>query len=301
MGSRGQTESRIRLVLRTDLIRPGDVLLSLGRKMKSRLIDHYTGNRGYSHASLCVGSYFTYESDGNLIGNRHIYPHAHVARRYFLTRRDEYGLPSGDPVSFRLFRHPEMCEFDSSRPTPKFEAALRKLAKETLGGDYSQLSRMVGLAKTGVVQRLLLNSFAELADKMDRKQKVNLSFCSELVALFFEYLGLQLFRDGRRPEQVTPNDLADGAKCLLEEVPDCVVRWPPDLEFERVDRKKNLIWKNFPPEQEDPFEKFMNKTRVQKRSSDDLIEQLRKFNEKVSNSNEKFRKEAERMMRRRAD
>jgi hypothetical protein len=214
MGSPDRKTLRVRLVLRSDMILPGDVLLSHGGEKFSRLVDRYTGSRGYSHAALCTSRSFTYESDGNLIGKRPIYPVAYDVRK-----DAQYSLAPGCPISFSLFRHPKMPQLPLGQWTSQFERAYEKLAGETYGGDYSKLSRLAGLAQTDVVRHLLFSSYAQLKDKWGRKQKVNLSFCSELVARFFVHLGLQLFRDDRKPERVTPQRSGRRDKMFTGESP----------------------------------------------------------------------------------
>jgi hypothetical protein len=272
MNSSQPENNVIQWVLRADKIRPGDVLLTNGGEKMSQWIDSSTGRKGYSHAALCVSSLMTYESDGELIGVRPLYPLA-----FNLQTGARYSLAPANPIRAGVFRHPKMPPMEDTERTCEFEDAYQSLMLETLGGDYAYLTRLTTLANTGSFKKRFFNAYANWKDSCGQEKKVCMSFCSELVAQFFKKFGLPLFRDGRRPEKATPNDLAGNAQCFLEQVPEAVVQWPAEGDYSLIDRETDPLWRRYPPGTGDNVESLMHEKRLTKKALDELFETLKKI------------------------
>ncbi len=264
-------------VIRAGMIQPCDVLLSFGGGKMSRMIVALTGSskirdpkNGYSHAALCVSTSYTYESDGGLIGSRPIYPLA-----YDLNAEDEQAqlsLAPGDPLHFQLFRHPQM----EHQSKAKVEAAEEKLRNGTFGANYSKLSRLATIAKASPVQKSLILFYSKARDAATLQRAVHSLFCSELVATFFQHLGLQLFSDNRQPHLATPNDLADSKQCFLRVVKGAVIPWPSKVKLTAVDTKTNPVWVVNPPNQQCPAAIIVHASRLRTRNWRLLLAGLKK-------------------------
>lgn len=212
-----------RFVLRSDLLLPGDVLLTRPKATTAKLIAGLSAGR-FSHAALFVASNMIFESDGGLIG-------------YKLLRRSGWAKDSRHPVSLEeipaknvaeatVLRHPRM-----SSASTCFDDALSTEMSEALGKDYSQLRRLVRLAS--IPRHLLkpVEGAVSLLDAYLAANKVPGPFCSELVAKVYRRLDLPLFDDESLPESISPNDLA---RSRLQRVLGAVVdtAQPGTLEFE---------------------------------------------------------------------
>ena len=92
------------VILRVELLRKGDVLLSRGRDPKSEVIAKFSGGQ-FSHAALCVSPQMTFESDMGVIGHRliHILGTADVGKD-----RTTVGEAPGQPEYCAVYRHPMM-------------------------------------------------------------------------------------------------------------------------------------------------------------------------------------------------
>jgi hypothetical protein len=195
------------VILRVELLRKGDVLLSRGRDPKSEVIAKFSGGQ-FSHAALCVSPQMTFESDMGVIGHRliHILGTADVGKD-----RTTVGEAPGQPEYCAVYRHPMMSQVSRR----KFAKALALEMEESFGKDYSELYRLVELSDLSEgVQSLAMRA---LRFWERNSEKIHGPFCSELVNRFFNRLGLPLFDDERPPNKVTPNALATASKLVLIE------------------------------------------------------------------------------------
>jgi|SRR5215813_2371015 len=203
-----------RLVLRLDRMKPGDVLLSHGGEPESHAIAMMSGGP-FSHAAMWIDLFRTLESDGGLIGpkrTRHL-GYAKLDGEHIVVAEI-----AGAPAACAVYRHPGM----SSIPVERFAAALQAEMHESWGKDYSEYYRLVMLARLPAglsVANSLVPLAAEATRAWERRfagDKIHGAFCSELVARFFQRLGLPLFDQERLPEHVSPNDLARSALWPVE-------------------------------------------------------------------------------------
>jgi hypothetical protein len=192
-------------VLRTDLLRCGDVILTRGRGKAPRKIAGFSLGR-YSHAAFCLGSVFRLESDDNGIG-------------VIASKLRECGYENDELIlledvseldAITVLRHPEFpTKIESVGSDPVFYQVI----DESLGKEYPPLSALaqaspLGRLLPGLAKRLLASY--ELKDS-GHVEKINPGpFCSQLIAEIFMRLNLRLFRFGnsRRTNSMSPNDLA---------------------------------------------------------------------------------------------
>jgi hypothetical protein len=193
------------LILRTDLLRRGDVLLTRGGEKDSALIARLSDGP-FSHAALVVNKAMTFESDGGLIGHR---PISLLGLGEVAGQFRPLGRIPGEAKDGAVYRHPLMEKV----PKDEFRTALAAQMGESYGKDYSELYRLVQLSNLPPQVQPLLASFVRL---FENEEKIAGPFCSELVARFFARLGLSLFDPDRPPEQVSPNALATSNLVLVE-------------------------------------------------------------------------------------
>jgi hypothetical protein len=190
------------LLLRQDLVRSGDVLLTYGRGSESKTIAAVTSGE-FSHAAVFISPLDLLESF-DLVAHSSIDPVGQAViqgKRVFLAR-----LPH-DPLRATLWRHPSADAVSRER----FAKAYSRLLEEQLGMDYPPRDRLVHLAQvpTFLKDRLKKHYHGRAQTPIPG------DFCSQLVARFYEYLKVPLFDDRRGPDKVSPNHLAE---CKLTQV-----------------------------------------------------------------------------------
>jgi uncharacterized protein Yka (UPF0111/DUF47 family) len=123
---------------------------------------------------------------------------------------DELGVLLPNTADAALYRHPTT---EVIKPKLLEEAANRLREKEQYLG-YSELDRLAQAANKTPWLKPYIVSFLRSHDNRDISL-IPGSFCSELVAKYFEELELPLFHSHRSTDTVAPNDLSDS---LLKEV-----------------------------------------------------------------------------------
>jgi hypothetical protein len=214
----GETPSLPRLVLRLDLLEPGDVLLMRGEGGQSTAIAGFSGG-DFSHAALWINPLTSLESDGEsdggLIGPKH-------TRCFGTARQDGQPVALGEivgaPLACEVYRHPGIKDLS----VEQFAAALEAEMHASYGKDYSEYYRLVAIANLPgwpALSKYLVPLATEVTRACERRfsrDKIHGPFCSELVARFFRHLGLPLFNEDRPAEQISPNDLGRSALDRVE-------------------------------------------------------------------------------------
>src|SRR5256885_12075511 len=188
------------LLLRLNSLQHGDVLLMLGRAKMSKAIALFSGGE-FSHAALCTSPYTIFESDGEtVIGSKVLKTvgYVHGGRE-----TAQYGKVPGNPLRCAVYRHPMM----SSISQKQFHEALEQVTTESFGKDYSKMSRLARLAETNGLLRWAVDLYCKFDDWRLSPDAIPDAFCSELVVRFYDRIGLPLFAEKKRPEDVSPNDL----------------------------------------------------------------------------------------------
>ncbi|WP_407530466.1 hypothetical protein [Methylobacterium oryzisoli] len=233
---------RPRVLIKIDMLRPGDVILSRGRDLQSVKIAKFDTRRilrwknAYSHAAVVENVVSTYESDGTVIGHRNI---RMIGHGYINGRRENIGYISGNPKFVSIYRHPEL----ENLPKAKFEAALKVVKDLTYGQNYSEVNRLVVLAKLPLPELLAKptkNLLIEIVRNFERKSlhnKIPGQFCSEIVASIYQEMGLPLCGVNRVPASISPNDLA---KSTLANVDSIITSWHEIERFEVGSRTLNF-------------------------------------------------------------
>lgn len=174
--------------------------MTLGAGTESAVISLFS--RGdFSHAALCTTPYTIFESDGtNVVGNKilKIVGHAQTENEFI-----QLGKIPGEVASCAVYRHPDIGSISQDH----FAGALRRTMTHYYGRDYSYMSRLGRMAKANRVFRWVIQKYCEYKDRQLSEHALPSVFCSELVAHFYDELGLPLFADGRPPDDVSPTDL----------------------------------------------------------------------------------------------
>jgi hypothetical protein len=205
--------------LKLDKIRPGDVLLTRGRAAHSTFIAKATRGE-FSHAAIFLPVEnspwpFLVEADGFGVGFTHL-PLVFLSVEEFRTIT-VYSIPNS-PLTYKLLRHPEI----ENKSSEQLYQAASELQAKVLHRRYSILSRLIKPVD-------LPDNFKDFTEKLIRltESRIDASshtgvFCSELVAMYFDALGVPLFEKQRSIQSVSPNHLDESAS-LLKEVPDAFV------------------------------------------------------------------------------
>lgn len=212
----------LRVFVRTDKVRAGDVLLSRDRSIISELIA--LGSRGdYSHAAIWLagpateGSIMLAESDELGVGWT---PLAMSAHTNAVGQPEVLLLLPGNLSRYKLLRHPGIADV----PPARLAAVAEKVRTNAFARSYPELSRLLSASKLPAAVRTAVGHLLRVKRVLDRDPpKLHAgAFCSELVATCFAELGLPLFSSERAPESISPGDFAT-PDCLLTEVADAFV------------------------------------------------------------------------------
>jgi hypothetical protein len=221
-------------ILDSELLRAGDVLLTRGVGREAVAIAMGTGGP-FSHAAIWlprVGNTLNaqriaylelFESEDLGLGAT---PLQRVEVLVTNGSR-KIGLLIPNITAASIYRHPGIQYLDD---TTLEHAANRLRSKEEHLG-YSELDRLALAAKT-----LGLRSFLENYLRSKDKRDVYLvpgSFCSELVAKYFQEVKLGLFWPEKRPENVSPNDLS---RSFLEHTDGIIIHDEEVVEITNVER-----------------------------------------------------------------
>src|SRR5262249_19935657 len=202
-------------MVRVNALRPGDILLSLGSGLFSRLIAKLSDGE-FSHASLCASPFMIFESDGETLIGYKAFQSIGLAETRFGT--GHLAEIPGEPKRCVVYRHPEM----SGVAPDRFRKALEDAMTEFYGKHYSQMERLVRLADLPEWMKNRLTTFYRSQERLENtwrrirypwhERKIFFAaFCSELVTAFYNSLGLPLFPTPKEPGDVSPNDLARSA------------------------------------------------------------------------------------------
>jgi hypothetical protein len=259
VGLAPETPSLPPFLLRTDMVQPGDVVLMLGSEKKSGAIASFSGGR-YSHAALCITSDMIFESDGGIIDRKLLQIVGWATMGGLQVR---LGAVPGRPNQFALYRHPRMSEISEAR----FRQVLLEEMSDSYGKDYSEMFRLAPLAQTAPAIKAALDFYYRMEHKLRYAENVPGPFCSELVARFYDRLGLPLFSQPTRPELVSPNHLAASN---LERIEDAVAA-SAGLSIQPASATPFDGWLRS-PEWKDPFASYLNWQRKLEVSLDQLDE-----------------------------
>lgn len=208
------------LLLRQDMIKPGDVLLTHGGQKISKIIAHADGGR-FSHAALFVSPLDLFESN-DMVAHASIECVGQTViggKKVYLAK-----LPH-KPVDAELFRHPDA----KSISWDEFKRVYAKVLKEQWGYDYPPYERLIPLAKRyPAFVKWLAKWWVRIRYKNNPQTSIPGDFCSQLVARFYARLNLQLFSDSREPDCVSPNGLATSSLVI---VPGAIVRFGDIVNF----------------------------------------------------------------------
>ncbi|MGD0339604.1 MAG: hypothetical protein ABSB78_12545 [Bacteroidota bacterium] len=189
---------RLAIQINTGLLKPGDVLLSRSRHQISDLIAISTLGP-FSHAAIIISPYFLFESVRTGIGSSPLF----VSRSEWV--KDRCSILSRLDKKFiaLILRHPIL---DAIKDGKSLSSRLRDLIQPFRGLEYPSLIALAtALSKNKKTQKIA-KSLLQIADSSIKHKKVNPGpFCSQLVAIIYQSLGISLFDHDLNPDEVNPN------------------------------------------------------------------------------------------------
>ncbi|TFV48260.1 hypothetical protein [Bradyrhizobium niftali] len=238
--------------IRRDMLEPGDVLLTRAATLQGFGIATATVGR-FSHASLWLpfrsneeklantvpdhGQLLLAEADSAGIG----FSHYGLEIVELVNGQKVTVVPVFDVSAAILLRHPSL----KARGLSAIFEASDLLQKDEFHLSYSSLPRLADAVNIPKAIRPFIRRTLRKYETPDETTLYG-SFCSELVAKFFKYLGLTLLDDNRLPEKISPNDLN---RSRLKSVADAVLSrrdlivslgWSPRRPTEIYSREKSL-------------------------------------------------------------
>lgn len=224
---------QVRRMVRTDLLRPGDVLLSKRRHWFSSAIAWASGghpSRRYSHAALVIfGENWIESNDG---GVRFIYRKLDKMEMHNHWAWDLVDV--SDSAQFDVFRHP-LLESDHELAAALNSGLILEVVKKWVGQEYPPLARLAAaspfLSSFPKLKRFALSAYDRFDMWWSRQPDIVAPgpFCSELVTRVYIELtqrtgkNLAVFKRPRGMRLTSPNDLADPRISALRLQPDIVV------------------------------------------------------------------------------
>lgn len=207
-----------RLLLRAELLQPGDVILSGQKTAPSTVIRRAT--RGtYSHAQLVLTTVWRFDATAEGVG----FKAANIVK---CERQPDGAIrfleDIGQLTRFDVFRHPALEATPATEKTA-FADRLSSIAIELQGRQYSELKRLLDVPTTLDQYPRIKRAVANVLDRLDAKKKIAKKinpghFCSELVVSIYKQLGVELFSEDLVPGSVGPSLLADTRVCYLRRV-----------------------------------------------------------------------------------
>ncbi|EOC1324671.1 hypothetical protein ACI09X_000798 [Cronobacter dublinensis] len=200
--------------LKTSAVRAGDILLIQNPGLQSLGIRFADGS-AFSHAALWMHSgeetlpLRLAEADAQGVGFTELYP---------ITLHDkgeavEVWLLPGHPRQCRLLRHKDA----SSVPESLAQQVAAEIRKDWFYSDYSPLHRLAEASRHPEAARRLYGALLKGLDVVASKGHGRKTlFCSELVAVYYDRIGLPLFSPPKAPALVSPAVLAQEAQGLHE-------------------------------------------------------------------------------------
>jgi len=203
------------MVLRTDLLKAGDILLTRGGEKDSKRITLFSAGP-YSHAALLINSTMIFESDGGVIGCKRF---RDLGRARIGSEVVPIAEIPGTPILCAVFRHPLFQTVSEET----FSEALLQEMDASFGKDYSERYRLVKASWLPFGLRHVASWCLFLRERRSLKDKIPGPFCSELVMRVFQRLKLPVFDSQMLPEETSPNDLLNTKRSNLRSVEGCVV------------------------------------------------------------------------------
>lgn len=199
------------------MVRPGDILVTMGRALRSKLIAVTTRDR-FSHAALCVAPTLLYEADGE-----GVYP-TPLPFTCFEDSGGQHrvGLHLHDIARAALLRHDSIA----ARLQREYYDVLDDFAEKAallFGMPYSKLGRLLSALPNGTPLQRLGERYEQHLTRAGLSPKDRGLFCSELVSAIYSDLHTPLFQS--LPATVSPGALF--SKSTLREIKDAVLQGIP--------------------------------------------------------------------------
>ena len=198
-------------------VRPGDVLLTLGVEKFSKVVSKFTQGP-FSHAAI-LGmrrpySLILFEALDDGIGETPIA----LSRIEKRGRRFEKLYALRDTRAAILLRHPKLAAL-SDLEADNIGFIIIKIVDPYLGMRYPTLYKLADALPADHPLKLLYHRFGSPLKSAFPPKDFEGPFCSALVSLVYQKLGIELFSHSRSHETISPNDFL---KSELKQVPDAI-------------------------------------------------------------------------------
>jgi hypothetical protein len=230
--------------LNLSLLRPGDVVLSTSGRSKSRGVAYLSGGP-YSHAALVLQDIVWFESVARGID---LSIKAPTLQRKMPSGTYDWLLDVSEYDEIAVFRH---YLFDWLRPERKQKAidSLEQFVFRQLGDEYARVGHLAGLLRRPRILRSALDRFPRLGqvlarciDKIVSPRKIAPGpFCSALIVLAYDEMGLDILKAPKSALDVTPSDLADEGVSYLRRTDGVVSLMPSDSDADVIDPLTEVV------------------------------------------------------------
>ena len=222
-------------MVRSELLEPGDILLSRSRGCQSALISYLTQDGGgsrYSHAAIVLYGRSWFES-----GDEDV---AYAYKRIDKIERHGSDLWRLVDVSgfrnFGVYRHPDLAALAGTAGAD-LSRLIVSVTGNWLGKEYPSYGRLVEASRRLSRIRWIKHTLAVLLDKgfFWRDIIAPGPFCSELAYRMYGEMATRsghafnLLKVPREPGMTSPNDLANADISSLQHRPEIVVVENPDI------------------------------------------------------------------------
>ncbi len=215
-------------LVHTQMLRPGDVILTLGTEKSSNSIAKTT-NSQFSHASLVVSGDTWFEADEAGVGYSRNFDNSG-----WLERKKNFGPIIGLENCKRavVLRHPALAELEAEA----VENEIRKIVTQWDGLDYSDYRRLAKPLAISGKQSTWARFCLWLQQKKDPRSSDGL-FCSEVVAKVFAHLESKfgsetaLFGATRNADYTHPGHLANSRLQVVSGAIEDPLNLPPSAQI----------------------------------------------------------------------
>lgn len=201
------------IYLKNKNIETGDILLTMGSGLNSKFIA-LSSNSKFSHAALLVKDddiVSVIESDRN-----GVYPRNYTlssGRPLEGSRLEFYTKLPSDVSHAIVLRHRDIGKISK----PKIDRALERLEENDLHKRYSKLERLVDISTYPKIAKELIKKTISLTSKSKKnKDYIYGSFCSEVVAIFYSYINLNISSKKQLAHMISPGDISIEKDLLID-------------------------------------------------------------------------------------
>jgi hypothetical protein len=208
----GKFQMKSKTYIRTDVLKPADVILSRSPHKESKIISKFTKGP-YSHASLVLSSTHRFEALDDGVGMTYI----KISRAEYHPDQAFWLLEDASSYAHvEVYRHPALSNIQENET----QTRLLEIIQLFNGLEYPELKKLAIASSASPFVQKIASVLLGTIDRANNQHKVIPGpFCSELIMLVFKALGFPLFDTNMEPNTVSPNNLAHSH---LRKVPEAI-------------------------------------------------------------------------------